>query len=138
METSFKGNRPAINGYVGCSSGRFSFPPLHLMMSKSVKSPKQMLLEGADVGRGVALCGEPAGVWSWCPGPTGLREPLTDRESALLIVQVFVSPELPLLPPPGEYLSSCAGEDRQSVNFPAVNLCAICVAAQSWGEEGVD
>lgn len=63
---------------------------LHLLMSKSVKNPKQMLLEGAGVGCGMVLRGEPAGMWSWCPGPACLREPCVERARALLIIQVFV------------------------------------------------
>lgn len=86
-ENIFQGNRLVISGYVGC----YSLPaPLHLLMSKSVKNPKQMLLEGAGVGCGMILCREPAGMWSWCPGPTCLREPCTKRESEFLIIQVFV------------------------------------------------
>lgn len=63
---------------------------LHLLMSKSVKNPKQMLLEGAGLGCGMVLRGEPVGMWSWCPGPTCLRELRMERESELLIMQVFV------------------------------------------------
>lgn len=40
----------------GCSSGK-GHPPLHLVMSESVKNLKQMLLEGAGAGCGVAVPG---------------------------------------------------------------------------------
>lgn len=37
---------------------------LHSLMSKCVKNPKQMLLEGAGVGCGVILFREPVVMWS--------------------------------------------------------------------------
>lgn len=50
----------------GCCSGK-RHPPLHLLMSKSVKNLKQMLLEGAGVGCGVAVQGASSDVelMSW-------------------------------------------------------------------------
>lgn len=64
--------------------------PFAFTDEKSVKNPKQMLLEGAGVGCGMILCREPAGMWSWCPGPTCRREPCTEREREFLVIQVFV------------------------------------------------
>lgn len=56
-----------------------TWPALDSLMSKCIKNPKQMLLEGAAIGCGVVLIREPVVMWSWCPGPTCLWEPCTKR-----------------------------------------------------------
>lgn len=72
-----------ISGYVAAALANAT-PPLHLLMSKSVKNLKQMLLEGDGLGCGVAVQGASRDVElvSWPHTSAGAMHRERERESS--------------------------------------------------------
>lgn len=91
-------------------------------MSKSVKNLKQMLLEGAGVGCGVAVQGASRDV-ELCLGPTRVQQPCAGKERELLIMKVFLFKWYCTTWTPsatsGVSLSPCAEEGSLSTDFSA-------------------
>lgn len=115
----------------------FLTPTLHLLMSKSVKNTKQMFLEGAGVGCGMIVCREPAGMWSWCPGPRCLLEPCMERE---LLITPVLSPELPrcVCRRAGRVPVLLCRSRQPQHELPWCYLHVICIADRIWGEERIN
>lgn len=128
----------------GCCSGK-RHPPLHLLMSKSVKNLKQMLLEGDGLGCGVAVQGASRDVelvsWPHTSAAAMHRERERERapDNASVHVKVIVHELNPLC-----YVHRSAGRvpvllcrGRQP-ELLCCYLCVICIAAPSWGKEGIN
>lgn len=126
----------------GCYSGK-GHPPLHLLMSKSVKNLKQMLLEGAGVGCGMAVQGASRDVelvsWPHMSAAAMHREGERAPDNASVNFKVIVQDLNPLCyghRRAGRVLL-CRGRQPEH-KLLCCYLRVICIAAPSWGKEGID
>lgn len=91
-----------------------------------------MLLEGACIGCGMAVQGASRDVelvsWPLC----SLQEPCTERERELLNPLCYVHRRAGRVP-------VLLGGGRQPEHkLLCCYFCVICIAAPSWGKEGID
>lgn len=133
-----------ISGYVAAALANAT-PPLHLLMSKSVKNLKQMLLEGDSLGCGVAVQGASRDVelvsWPHTSAAAMHRERERAPDNASVHVKVIVHELNPLC-----YVHGRAGrvpvllcrERQPEHELLCCYLCAICIAAPSWGKEEIN